>query len=126
MGLLHFRRIERRRTTRATMCMTVEIQGKTDSGEFFKYGTKTVSVNGHGGVVSLLATLDVGQRIQLTNEFNDKKAEAKVVGVRTVRDGQVLASFEFVSGGEKFWSMAFPAPGARPLRRLVPRVASGS
>jgi c-di-GMP-binding flagellar brake protein YcgR len=125
MSLLHFRRIERRRSTRAAVCMDVQLQGKTEAGEQFKYTTTTVSVSRHGGVVVLVESLEVGQGFHLVNEYSDKKAEAKIVFVRKTRAGQTQAAFEFVQGGENFWSMVFPAPGAKPLRRIVPRMANG-
>jgi hypothetical protein len=125
MSLLHFRRIERRRSARAVVCMDVQLRGKTETGEPFKYATKTVSVSRYGGVVVLEQTMEVGQEFHVVNEYSDKKAEAKIVFVRKTREGQMHAAFEFVEGGENFWSMVFPAPGAKPLRRIVPRMASG-
>jgi len=124
MALLHYRRIERRRTTRATMCMNVLVYGENAAGEKFKFWTRTVSVSAHGGVVLLDEALGVGQGIQLMNEYNAKKAVGRIVSVKNARDARIQAAFEFVEGGEKFWSMAFPAAGAKPLRRLVPRSAS--
>jgi hypothetical protein len=76
-------------------------------------------------VLVLVESLQVGQAFHLVNEYSDKKAEAKIVFVRKTQEGQTQAAFEFVQGGENFWSMVFPAPGAKPLRRVVPRMASG-
>jgi len=123
MSLLHFRRVERRRTARAVVCMNVLMYGETPDGEKFRYWTKSVSVSAHGGVLLLEATLELGQEFQVMNEYNGKKAHAKVVAVRGTREGQVNASFEFTEGGEKFWSMTFPPAGAKPLRRLMTRPA---
>ena len=125
MSLLHFRRVERRRTARATMSMKVLIYGDNDEG-IFRQWTKSVSVSAHGGVLRLEAPLNVGQTFQMVNEHNGKKASAKIVAVRNAREGTVHASFEFVESGDKFWSMTFPAAGAKPLRRLVPKVAEGN
>jgi hypothetical protein len=122
MALLHFRRVERRRTARASMCMNLLVYGDNDEG-IFRHWTKSVSVSAHGGVLLLEETLSVGQEFEVMNEHNGKKAKAKIVAVRTTQEGRVHASFEFVEGGEKFWSMTFPAAGARPMRRLVARVA---
>jgi hypothetical protein len=115
---IHFRSIERRRTARAVMCMNVLAYGETD-GEKFKFWTRTISVSRHGGALELSQPLKPGQLFELMNEYNLKKAWARIVSLRHGRKGQVTAAFEFVNGGESFWSMAFPAAGARPLRRFV-------
>jgi hypothetical protein len=125
MSLLHFRRIERRRTARATVCMKLLVYGETSQGEKFKYWTRSISVSAHGGVL-LEAQLAVGQEFHVINEHNGKKAIAKIVAVRSTRDGQVHASFEFLENCDRFWSMAFPAAGAKPMRRFLPRVAESN
>lgn len=121
MSILHFRSIERRRTARVAMCMNVLAYGETGEGEKFKFWTRTTSVSAHGGVLVLEAALGVGQQFQLMNEYNLRKASARVVALRRGREGQVNAAFEFVHGGERFWSMSFPPAGARPLRRSAGR-----
>jgi len=118
MSILHFRSIERRRTARAAMCMNVLAYGEKAAGKRFKYWTHTVNVSAHGGVLVEDGTLAMGQRFQLVNEYNRKKAECKVLSMRRGRDGAGNIAFEFVDGGENFWSMTFPASGAKPLRRI--------
>lgn len=124
MAILHFRSIERRRTARATMCMNVLAYGENEAGEKFKFWTRTVSVSQYGGVIVVERLLAVGQVFEVMNEFNSKKAKARVVSVKTMRDGEVQVAFEFVEGGEKFWSMVFPAAGAKPLRRVAARAVN--
>jgi hypothetical protein len=118
---IHFRSIERRRTARAAMCMNVLAYGETPDGEKFRFWTRTTSVSGHGGALELETALVEGQIIELMNEYNLKKATAKIVSVRRGKKGPASAAFEFVSGGESFWSMAFPAAKAKPLRRFFAR-----
>jgi len=120
MGLQHFRRVERRRTARATVCMNLLVYGQNGAGEKFRYWTRTVNVSEHGGVI-LEAALPMGQTFHVINENNGKKAIATIVAVRNGANGQVMASFEFAEGGENFWSMTFPLSGAKPLRRFVAR-----
>jgi hypothetical protein len=128
MSILHFRSIERRRTARAAMTMNVLAYGETGEGEKFKFWTRTTSVSEHGGVLVLEAALQAGQVIELMNEYNMRKASARILSLRRGREGQANAAFEFVKGGERFWSMAFPASGARPLRmfrsKMDPRVGN--
>jgi hypothetical protein len=107
------------------MSMKVLIYGDNEEG-IFRHWTRSLSVSAHGGVMRLDAPLNVGQTFQMVNEHNGKKATGKVVSVRKTREGLVHVSFEFVESGEKFWSMTFPAAGAKPLRRLMPRVAEGN
>ena len=125
MSILHFRSIERRRTTRSSMTMNVLAYGESENGEKFKFWTKTTSVAAHGGVIEMEQALRVGQEFEVFNEYNMKKARAKVVAVRQSREGGVLGAFEFVERGEGFWSMSFPAPGAKPLRRFVSKPGAG-
>ncbi|MGB7435866.1 MAG: hypothetical protein WBR26_15295 [Candidatus Acidiferrum sp.] len=122
MALLHYRRIERRRTARATMCVNLLVHGVTEQGDKFKYWTRTVSVSEHGGVL-VEAGLAMGQKFYIVNEYNGKKATATIVSIRNTKEGEALASFEFEEGVQRFWSMTFPAAGAKPLRRFVARVA---
>ena len=126
MALLHYRRIERRRTGRATLCINLLVYGEDASGQKFRYWTRSIGVSGYGGVLLLEAELPVGQSLHVVNEYNGKKASAKIVAVRSAKDGQIQASFEFVEGAEKFWSMTFPPSGAKPLRRFVPRAVEGN
>jgi PilZ domain-containing protein len=121
MAILHIRSIERRRTARAAMSMRLVVSGERADGQKFKFWTRTESVSRHGGMMVLSNLLDEGQQIELLNEFNHKKARVRVVAVKRSRDGQVHATFEFVEGEENFWSMTFPAAGARPLRKWTAR-----
>ena len=106
------------------MTMNVLVYGETENQEKFKFWTKTTSVAEHGGMVQLEQKLAVGQVFHVMNEYNMRKATARMVSVRE-RDGVILGAFEFVERGENFWSMAFPAPGAKPLRRFQSKPEAG-
>ena len=121
MAILNFRSVERRRTTRSSLRIKVVAYGEGPGGEKFKFWTRTTNVAAHGGVIELEHKLPVGQEFQLMNEHSMKRAAARMVGVRQSRDGLILGAFEFVERGDSFWSMVFPAPGARPLRRFTPK-----
>jgi hypothetical protein len=121
MSIMHFRSVERRRTTRSSLAMNVLAYGEIAGGLKFKFWTKTTSVAAHGGVMQMPQRLPVGQVFQVMNEYNLKKAVARMVAVRQGQEGAVLGAFEFVERGDNFWSMAFPAPGVKPIRRFVPK-----
>ena len=80
MAILHFRSIERRRTVRSSLAMNVLAYGETESGEKFKFWTKTTSVAAHGGVIRMDEKLKVGQVLQMLNECNMKKAVEIIFG----------------------------------------------
>jgi hypothetical protein len=105
------------------MCMNVLAFGETKAGEKFKFWTRTTSVSQHGGVMVIESPIAKGQELQLMNEYNLKKALARIVSLRIGKEGEVIAAFEFMQGEERFWSMAFPASGARGTRKPMPRVA---
>jgi hypothetical protein len=118
MANLHCRSIERRRTTRAVVTIQVEVVGMDQTMEKFKFLSRTVSVCANGGVVLLEAPLAVGQGFQMVNEFNKKKAACRIVSVRIGKDNKLHGAFELVAGEANFWSMNFPASGAKAMRRI--------
>lgn len=110
---------------RASVCMQVLVCEEPRAEQKFKFWTRTVSVSAHGGVLLLEGPLEVGQKFELMNELNMRTVLARVVSVREVGEKQAHAAFEFIDSGQNFWSMVFPASGAKPLRRPMPRVANG-
>jgi hypothetical protein len=64
----------------------------------------------------------VGQIIVIVNENNARKVEARVASIQRKRDGKTYVGVEFLSSEINFWNMTFPLPGAKPLRRSVPKV----
>lgn len=122
MAILHCRSIERRRTARAVVTVEIVVTGLDAQKHKFQFLTKTTSVSGNGGVILLEAPLPVGQKFQLVNEFNRKKAACRIVSVRSSRDGKLLGAFEMLCAESNFWSMAFPPAGAKPMKRVfVPK-----
>lgn len=124
MSVIHFRRIDRRRTPRVSVFADLTVQGYTEQNEKFKVHTRSICVNGHGGMTVLDAAVVVGQTLLLINENSGQKAECRVVSLRPGSDGKSMVTFEFVSPHANFWKMSFPAQGAKPLRRSVPAAAT--
>ena len=118
MAIMHCRSIERRRTTRAVVSIQMEVTGVSESNGPFKFSPRTASLSQHGGVILLEAPLPVGHRFDLLNEFNNRKANCRIVSVRVGKDGKLHGAFELHCPEGNFWSMAFPAAGARPMKRV--------
>jgi c-di-GMP-binding flagellar brake protein YcgR len=123
MPTLHFRRIERRRTARVALFVDLIVQGLTVENEKFKIRTRSQSVSGHGGSMTLDVSVASGQLLLLTNEFSGEQTECRVVALRQARDGRMTVAFEFAAPQVNFWKMCFPAARVKPLRRAMPSEA---
>jgi c-di-GMP-binding flagellar brake protein YcgR len=123
MAILHFRYKERRRSVRVTLTVPLKIHGQTEAGEKFSVKTESQSVSQHGASFAFEPAVVLGQILKIENDITRQKVEGKVVAIRRARDGKTYLGVEFASADANFWHMAFPAPGARPLRRLVPKVS---
>jgi len=124
MSTLHFRRVDRRRTTRVAIFADLMIQGLNENNEKFKIQTRSLSVSGHGGLTVMDVPVAVGQTLFLVNENSRQKAECKVVSARPGDDGKTIVAFEFTSPQANFWKVFFPPAGAKPLRRSLPNTAT--
>lgn len=123
MSTLHFRRVERRRTTRVTVFADLVVQGISGENQKFKIRTRSLSVSGHGGLTVLDVPVSVGQTMFLVNDNSGEKAESKVVSVRPGGNGKFIVAFEFLAPPANFWKMSFPPAAARLLRRSLPSEA---
>jgi len=123
MSLLHFRCKERRRTQRVPLTVPLVINGQNENSEKFSIRAKTNAVSQHGAQVETEHPLILGQVVLLINENNARKVEARVVSIQRKRDGKSYIGVEFLSTDINFWNMTFPLPGAKPLRRVLPKVS---
>ena len=119
MGTLHFRRIERRRTSRVALCVDLIVHGETESNGKFRVEAKTVSINRHRGMMALEPEVTIGQKLMLMNVNAGQKTDCKVVEAKPWRDGMRNVAFEFMSAEISFWKMCFPTGGPKPIRRAV-------
>jgi hypothetical protein len=100
------------------------VHGFNENNERFKVQTRSLSVNGHGGLTVLDVPVSVGQTLFLVNENSRQKAECRVVSIRPGDDGKSIVAFEFISTPANFWKVCFPPAGAKPLRRSLPASAT--
>ena len=119
MALVHFRRIERRRTARVALSVDLIVHGETATNGAFKAEARTISVSKHGGMMVLEPEVAIGQKLLLVNASAGLKSECTVVSAKLSRDGKRNVAFEFTSAEVNFWKMWFPAAGAKPMRRAV-------
>lgn len=104
---------------RVMLTVPLKVHGITQDGETFAVDTKSHTVSLHGAAIQLDQPVELGDVLLLENELTQEKAEGKVVTIKKGRDGKVYVGVEFTDSQLNFWHMAFPAPGAKPLRRHV-------
>src|ERR1700687_5946779 len=119
MAIIHFRCKERRRTVRVMLTVPLRVSGKTEIGEKFSVRAMSHSVSLHGASVELEKGVVLGEILQLENEITREKVEGKRRCTRRGRDGRRYVSIEFTDREPNFWHMAFPIPGAGPMRRQL-------
>jgi hypothetical protein len=119
MALLHFRCKERRRTMRVMLSVPLKVQGQSESGEKFTVFTESHTVSLHGASLQLEAGVVLGEILLLENEKTQEHVEGRIVTIRRSRDGKTYVGVEFTTLDVNFWHIAFPASGARPLRRPI-------
>ncbi len=120
MAILHFRCKERRRTVRVMLKIPLKVHGISSEGETFAVETTTHTISLHGASVELEYPVQLGDILTVENELTRQQVEGKVVTLRKTREGKMHVGLEFTNAGVNFWHMAFPAPGAKPLRRGAP------
>jgi hypothetical protein len=119
MAIIHFRCKERRRTMRVMLSVPLKVHGITADGETYAVNTKSHTVSLHGASVELEHTVALGDILLLENELTHEQVEGRVVTIKRSREGKNYVGIEFTDLNANFWHMAFPAPGAKPLRRRL-------
>lgn len=96
-------RPERRRTPRRHIPIPLFVYGHTPEGAPFYEETFTSAVNVHGGSMRMEVSVQLGQRLLVTNEKNDCAQPCIVVFVEPRRDGGVDVAFSFTAAMPYFW-----------------------
>lgn len=94
---------ERRRTGRIHVRIPLFIYGYTPAGNPFYEETYTIVINGAGGLISTTSSVQLGQRLAVTNEGNDQTQECVVVSVEPqLAEGSYIA-LKFPTPMPQFW-----------------------
>ena len=121
MAILHFRCKERRRTVRVMLSIPLKVHGISTEGETFAVATKSHTVCLHGASLELEFPVQLGDVLMIENELTNEQVEGRVVTIKKTRENKIHVGVEFVDHEVNFWHMAFPAPGAKPMRRHLPQ-----
>jgi len=103
--------IERRRSERLPLRVTVVVCGRSPGQGSFKEETLTLSINAHGALLALSASVGIGQKVLLMNPQTWDEIEARVSRLAALQDQRTQVAVEFAQPAPQFW-----ASGALPKR----------
>ena len=105
---------KRRRTQRVILSIAVTVSGETSSGTFSE-DTRTLVINAHGALVTLVAKISSGQNVNIKTQAHPKEEPCRVVYVGPTVQGKTQFGLEFVEAVPDFWRIAFPPENWSPV-----------
>lgn len=107
---------ERRRSHRVQIAMPVLIRGKRN-GQPFEEKTHTTSVNAHGCMVRLSASVTRSQEVSIINPKTAEELPCTVTYIGQRDGGRTEVGIEFTEPSPVFWRIAFPPEDWDPSER---------
>lgn len=98
------RRVDRRLTRRIQLQIPLSVEGQGPRSGSFHEDTRTISINAHGGMMSLVMPVLPGQRLLVTNQGNERTQEALVVWAKPKSPSGMNIGFRFSSPTPQFWA----------------------
>jgi hypothetical protein len=106
--------IERRRSERFPLRVTVMICGQSTERGPFREETVILSINSHGALLALSADVALGQKVVLINPQTWNETEARVSRLAALSDQWTVVAIEFAEPAPGFWPFGYP-PRRSPL-----------
>jgi hypothetical protein len=105
-----------RRSKRLSLPVPVILYGRGADRNSIHEGTRMVSVNADGGLLTLAANVRRNQTLTIVNGKTQEERECRIVYVgRVLRNGRKEIGVEFTRPAPNFWQLSFP-----PMNRLRP------
>jgi hypothetical protein len=104
----------RRRSQRVILSVPVTVSGQGTKGKFTE-DTKTLVVNAHGALITLVAKVTQGQQMELKSVSNPEPQTCKVVYIGPTVQNQTQVGVEFLKPTPHFWHVAFPPENWTPV-----------
>ena len=102
---------QQRRSDRIYLQIPVRVSGTDARGGHFEEESVTVSVNEHGGCITLSHSLTPGQTIHVKNLLNHQEQECRVIAlVREVFSDRAEWGTELTDPTIEFWGIKFTPP----------------
>ncbi len=115
--------IERRRSERLPLRVTLWVCGRSPGKGSFKEETVTLSINSHGALMALSANVTIGQRLLLMNPQTWDEVEARVSRLAALYDERTQVAVEFAHSAPQFWASGRKRHELSPTRNTAPNHA---
>lgn len=98
----------KRRSSRVSIDMPVEVFGQSVSGKVFREETRTTTVNAHGALIVLGSAVQIKPSVLLINKSTSIEVQCRVISLKETEKGKVELGVEFVIPQPRFWGISFP------------------
>jgi hypothetical protein len=107
------------RSLRVLIDIPLRVDVNRAQGTAIEELTKTVLVNARGALITLAASVGMGQRLSITNVKTNRKIECTVVHRRSnPRNKEIVeVGIAFDEPAPRFWGLSFPPEDWRPEDR---------
>ena len=98
----------KRRSSRVTIDIPVEVYGQGSDGKLFHEETRTQVVNAHGALVLLKTEVRVKQVLLVINKKTRRETQCRVAYRKELQKGRAEVGMEFLDPSPGFWGVGFP------------------
>lgn len=98
----------KRRSSRVSIDMPVEVFGQQANGKVFREETRTTVVNAHGALLTLASTVEIKPSVLLINKITNSEVQCRIISQKEVEKGKFELGVEFIDPQPRFWGIAFP------------------
>ena len=101
-------RFDLRRSRRVPAQLPVVAQGKSTHGIPFADPTRAVVLSAHGCLITLSASVRLGESLILRNLANRKEQDCRVVYLGEKQGGRTEVGLRFKTAAPQFWGLEHP------------------
>jgi hypothetical protein len=98
----------RRRSMRVLLSVPIAVSGKNKEGKDFSEDTRTLVVNAHGALISLVTPVVAGQEVMVANKATRTSRECRIVYLGNAQCDKMQMGIEFINPSASFWQIDFP------------------
>jgi hypothetical protein len=101
-------RFDLRRSQRVRAQLAVVVQGKSTDETPFADPTRAIVLSAHGCLVTLSASVRLGERLILRNVANREEQDCRVVYLGEKQGGRAEVGLRFKTPAPQFWGLEHP------------------